>query len=53
MLASQADAFRLAFPYPYGCGVDTLDRLVPPDGFVRARVRGDVLCRLAGRAAAT
>jgi SAM-dependent methyltransferase len=43
----------LAFPYLYGYGVDTLDRLVPPHGFVRALVRGDVLCRLAGRATAT
>jgi len=42
----------LSFPYLYGYGVDTLDRLVTPFGFARALVRGDVLCDLAGRSTA-
>jgi SAM-dependent methyltransferase len=42
----------LSFPYLYGYGVDTLDRLVGPVGFERVRVQGDVLCDLAGRSTA-
>jgi SAM-dependent methyltransferase len=42
----------LSFPYLYGYDVETLDRLVEPFGFARALVRGDVLCRIAGRSTA-
>jgi SAM-dependent methyltransferase len=39
----------LSFPYLCGYGIATLDRIVDPFGFQRVLVRGDVLCRLAGR----
>jgi SAM-dependent methyltransferase len=42
----------LAFPYLHGYGVGSLDRLVERVGFERVRARGDVLCRLSGRATA-
>jgi SAM-dependent methyltransferase len=42
----------LGFPYLHGYGVVSLDRLLEPFGFERALVRGDVLCRISGRATA-
>jgi hypothetical protein len=42
----------LSFPYAYGYGIDSLDRVVRPFGFERVAVRGDVLVTLAGRATA-
>jgi SAM-dependent methyltransferase len=42
----------LGFPYLHGYGVVSLDRLLEPFGFERARVQGGVLCRISGRATA-
>jgi SAM-dependent methyltransferase len=42
----------LGFPYLFGYGLESLDRLVASFGFTRAAARGDVLCTLAGRATA-
>ena len=40
----------LSFPYLYGYGVASLERIVSPHGFEPALARGDVLGMLAGRA---
>jgi SAM-dependent methyltransferase len=40
----------LSFPYLHGYGLASLDAMVPPHGFRRVLVRGDVLATLAGRA---
>lgn len=42
----------LGFPYLFGYGLESLDRLLAPLGFTRVAARGDVLCLLAGRATA-
>jgi len=39
----------LGFPYLYGYGAESLDRLIEPFGFVRVLTEGDVLGLLAGR----
>src|SRR5690606_34091424 len=40
----------LSFPYLHGYGAASLERIVPPFGFRRVALRGDVLGALAGRA---